>query len=145
MPPPSDPGSLPCSPLNDVDGVLYLPRLAAKVRLHAQGRLWEDLHENLGKGMDMFCAGFLHVSYEALAQRVLEGGTDEDILRWCEEQGRKLNSVDKLVWKSFISKLGIEDPATSLLAQRKAESGLAHRDDIKTMAHYIDVDEGRKP
>ena len=142
---PADPSALPCSPVDDVNGVLYLPRLAAKVRLHAQGRLWKDLHENLGRGMDMWCAGFLHVDYEALSQRVLQGGSDEQVLQWCEEKGRKLNKADKVVWKSFVLKLGLEDQAATMLAALKTESGLADRDDIRTMAHYIDVDEGRKP
>ena len=38
----------------------------------------------------------------------------------------------------------VKDHITKILAGRKAESGLEGRDDIQTMPHYIDVDEGRK-
>lgn len=145
MPPPPDSSTLPCSPVEAVDGVLYLPRLAAKIRLNAQGRLWEDLHANLGKGMDKWCSEFLHVKYDDLVKRVLKGDSDEKLLQWCQQNGRELNATDKAVWKSFILKLGLDDPATAMLESRKTESGLADRADIKTMAHYIDVDEGRKP
>ncbi len=140
-----DPGSLPCSPSEAVAGVLYFPRLTAKIRLHHEGRLWEELHANLGKGVDHWCSSFLHVDYAALKERVLQGDSDEEILAWCEQTGRTLNETDKLVWKNFVLKLGLEDKAAGLLAKLKAESGLESRDDIQTMGHFIDVHEGRKP
>jgi gluconokinase len=40
-------------------------------------------------------------------------------------------------------KLGWNDQLTPILAKRKADGGLSDRDDIQTIAHYIDVDEGR--
>ena len=141
----SESGTVPCSPVEAINGLLYFPRLTAKIRLNAQSRLREDLRPNLGKGMDYWCAQFLHINYEDLAKRVLKGGTDAEILQWCEKHGRELNDVDKLIWQNFVLKLGIDDRATEVLATSKAKSGLAHRDDIKTMAHFIDVDEGRKP
>ncbi len=118
--------------------------MLAKIRLQAAGRLWEELQTNLGKGSDGWCLGFLHVDYEDLRARVLEGGTDEAILQWCQEHGRPLNEADKLVWNAFASKLGWNDHVSAMLTKRKAESGLSHRDDIQTMPHYIDVDEGRR-
>lgn len=141
-----DPATLPCSPLDETCGLKYFPRMLGKIRLHAQGRLWEDLHGNLGKGSDAACTGFLHVSYDELKARVLQGGSDEDLLRWCEEKGgRALNDTDKLVWNCYVTKLGWNDHITAILAKRKAEGGLGGRDDIQTITHYIDVDEGRKP
>ena len=119
--------------------------MLGKIRLHAAGRLWEDLHANLGKGSDAACVGFLHVSYEELKARVLQGGTDEEILHWCQVHGRPLNDTDKLVWNYYILKLGINDHITATLAKRKADGGLGDRDDIQTITTYIDVDEGRLP
>ena len=138
-----DPSTVPCSPFDETGGLKYFPRMLAKIRLHAQGKLWEDLHANLGKGQDGWCAEFLHVNYEDLRARVLQGGTDEEILQWCQEQGRPLNDTDIFVWNAFATKLGWNDRVSAILTKRKAESGLAHRDDIQTMAHYIDADEGR--
>lgn len=134
---------VPCSPLDEVNGVLYFPRMIDKIRLFAQGELRGDLHDNLGKGLDGWLCDFLRVKYDELKARVLEGGTNEELLFWCEQQGRDLNDTDKILWRSFTTKLGWNDRATALLQKRKAESGLQHRDDIVTMAHYIDVDEGR--
>jgi hypothetical protein len=140
-----DPATLPCSPLDETAGLKYFPRMLGKIRLHAAGKLWEDLHANLGKGSDGSCIGFLHVIYDDLKARVLEGGTDEEILHWCQLHGRPLNDTDKLVWNYYILKLGINDHITAILAKRKADGGLGDRDDIQTITHYIDVDEGRLP
>jgi hypothetical protein len=137
--------SVPRCAYDQVDGLLYFARMLDKIRLHARGALREDFHPNLGKGADQWCVGFLHVEYEALKQRALEGGTDEEILAWCMAQGRDLNDVDRMVWKQFITKLGWNDFASARLETLKAQSGLADRSDIQTMLQYFEVDEGRKP
>ena len=143
MPTP-DPASLPCGPLEETNGLKYFPRMVGKIRLLAAGGLWEELQANLGKGSDAVCAGFLHITYEALSARVLEGGSDADILAWCGENGRPLEDTDRLVWNAYITKLGWNDHITPMLLKRKAGSGLGDREDIQTMSHYIDVDEGRR-
>ncbi len=142
---PPDPASLPCSPLAETDGLKYFPRLLQKIRLHAAGILWEELRENLGKGSDARLCDFLHLPYHDLKARVLEGGSDLEILTWCQENSRPLNETDKLVWNAFYTKLGWNDQTTPMLGRRKTESGLTEREDIQTMGHYIDVDEGRSP
>jgi gluconokinase len=125
--------------------MVYFPRMLSKIRLFAAGELRPDFHANLGIGADEWCTSFLRIDYAALKNRVLEGGSDEEILEWCYENGRRLNKVDLLVWNSFITKLGWNDLATPRLEKYKAESGLAHRTDLQTMAEYFEVDEGRKP
>ena len=139
-----DASTLPCSPFDEAGGLKYFPRMVGKIRLHAQGRLWEELHNNLGKGSDATCCSYLHVRYEDLKARVLQGGTDAEVLAWCQEKGRTLNDTDKLVWNAYYSKLGWNDQTSVMLEKRKNDSGLAGRDDIQTMGHYIDVDEGRR-
>lgn len=138
-----DPASVPCSILDETAGFKYFPRMLGKIRLMEQGMLWVELHDNLGKGADSWCTGFLHLDYEALRVRVLEGGSDEEIFAWCEAKGRPLSESDRLVWNAFVSKLGWNDHLSPMLEKRKAESGLAGRDDIVTIPHYVDVDEGR--
>lgn len=125
--------------------MLYFARMLDKIRLHARGELQHDFQDNLGKGADHWCTSFLHVDYEELKQRVLAGGTDDEILEWCQAQGRGLNEVDLLVWNQFMTKLGWNDFASARLEAVKAGSGLANRDDIQTMTQYFEVDEGRAP
>ena len=136
--------SVPCSAYEKTGGMLYFARMLDKIRRHARGELRADFHANLGKGADGWCTDFLRVDYEKLKEKVLTGGTNEEILEWCQTQGRRLNDIDLLVWNQFMSKVGWNDFASGRLASMKAESSLAHRDDIPTMMQYFDVDEGRK-
>ena len=47
-----------------------------------------------------------------LMRGVKQGGTNEEILEWCFEKGRRLNQGDLVVWDAFASKLGWRDFAT---------------------------------
>jgi len=127
-------------------GMMYFPRMVDKIRLHARGELREDYHANLGKTVaaDGACCNFLRVNYVDLRERVLQGGTDEEILEWCFEKGRPLNEGDLMVWNGFSSKLGWNDFATRMLKQAKQKYGIADRTDIATIPDLIDFDEERK-
>jgi Domain of unknown function (DUF5069) len=125
-------------------GMMWFPRMIDKIRLHARGELPEDYHENLGGGMDKRCVSFLRVEYPELRERVLQGGSDEEILEWCFEHGRRLNDIDLLVWNAFISKLGWNDHATGRVAELKAKFGVTDRTDIITMIDLLDLDEKRR-
>lgn len=128
-------------------GMLYFPRLLDKIRLHARGELREDCHANLGlKGRgDGLCCHYLRVDYVQLKERVLQGGSDEEILEWCFATGRRLDEVDIFIWNEFIRKRGWSDEASVRLTTWKAESGHADRADLITIPDYTDVLEGRKP
>jgi Domain of unknown function (DUF5069) len=136
----------PKSPYEKTNGMSWFPRMLDKIRLHAKGELHPDFHANLGLsiGADGFCCRYLHVSYLDLKQRVLAGGTDEEILQWCHERGRKLDETDLFVWNEFMRKFGWNDKASPVLEKCKTQSGLAGRNDILTMYEYMEVDEGRK-
>jgi gluconokinase len=114
-----------------------------KIRLHAAGELEPEYHANLGKGGDGRCTGFLRVRYEDLRARVLEGGTDEEILEWCFANGRRLDEGDAKIWTGFITKLGWKDAVTPHLEKAKTEAGFADRADIQCMPQLMDAEEGR--
>jgi Domain of unknown function (DUF5069) len=137
----------PKSPKEMTRGMMYFPRMLDKIRLHARGELHEDYHENLGapRTLDSACCNFLRVNYDDLRERVLQGGTDEEILEWCFQRGRQPNEGDIFVWNGFISKLGWRDSLTPRLEERKKKKGIADRTDILTIADLIDFDEGRFP
>ena len=138
----------PKSGYETVGGMSYLPRMLDKIRLYARGELHPDFHANLGLAMggDGFCCAFLRVPYAEIKAKTLEGATDEEVLQWgLDRGGRKFEPIDLILWNEFGRKLGWNDRATPNLAKLKAESGLAHRDDIMTIFDYCDVDEGRKP
>ena len=137
----------PKSPKEMTRGIIYFPRMLDKIRLHARGELHEDYHKNLGalRAADGACCNFLRVHYRDLRERVLQGGTDEEILEWCFEKGRRLNEGDIVVWNAFASKLGWRDFATPTLEGAKKRAGIPNRDDIATIPDFIDFDEDRFP
>src|SRR3954471_18449868 len=136
----------PKSPNETSGGIMYFPRMLGKIRLHESGDLPDDYHDNLGapRTADGAICNFLRVHYRDLRERVLQGGTDEEILHWCFDNGRKPNEGDIVVWNGFISKLGWRDFATPKLDEAKRDQGLADRSDITTIPEFIDFDEGRK-
>lgn len=136
--------SVPLSAYQETLGMIYFARMLDKIRLNAAGNLREDFCDNLGKGFDGRCLNLLRMDYPDLVARVAVGGSDEEILQWCFEAGRRLNESDIFVWNQFLSKSGWRDGNTETLARRKRESGLEGRDEIQTMAEYFEYDEGRK-
>ena len=131
------------SPKEKVGGLVYFGRMLDKIRLHARGELPEEYRPNLGKGFDSKCVDFLRIDYATLAERVKEGGSDEEILAWCFERGRKPNEREMHFWNEFMRKCGWNDEISETLIRRKKEGGLAERADIETMFQFIDADEGR--
>ncbi len=134
----------PLSAYQETLGMIYFSRMLDKIRLHAAGNLREDFCENLGEGFDSRCVNYLRVDYSALVDRVLAGGTDEEILKWCFERGRELSEGDIFIWNQYLSKVGWKDGVSEILTRRKKESGFEDRDDIQTMLEYFEHDEGRK-
>lgn len=136
--------AVPISPYTTALGMIYFPRMLDKIRKFAASQLREDFVENLGKGFDGRCCGYLRVSYTALQERTLAGGTDEAILQWCFDSGRPLSEEDIYLWNEFLRKVGWNDAVSKVVARRKADAGLQDRDDIQTMLEFLEVDEGRK-
>ncbi len=133
------------SPLDKVGDIVYFARMLSKIRAQATGELPSDYQPNLGKGFDQSCVNFLRVDYEKLVQRVLAGGSDEEILAWCFREGRRPSPEEIFVWNEFMRKRGWKDEITETLARRKKESGMSERADIETMFAFIDADEDRLP
>ena len=138
------------SPYAKVGRLVYFGRMLDKVRLHAQGKLPPDYVENLGDskpGMfDARCCGFLRVGYGDLRARVLEGGSDAQVLEWAEKLGGRRSDEECQAWNGFLMKRGFHDTADIVgrLRQRIRESGLEGKP-IETYFDYIDFDEGRDP
>lgn len=133
------------SPHEKVGGIVYFGRMIDKIRLHAAGQLPPDYRENLGGGFDERCADFLKIDYAALAERVKTGGTDDEILEWCFQQGRKPDDDEIEVWNEFMRKRGWKDEMSQRLQTRLRDCGFVERTDIETLFDFIDLDEGRDP
>lgn len=133
----------PCSPKDEIDGLIYFPRMCDKIRLHGRGELPEDYHANLGSGMDLWICQFLGVDYEELAKQIREGASDEETLEWSRQNGVQRPDHEFAWWSAFMKTRGFRDDLAERLAQRTEESGFGDRNDILTFMDYIDADEGR--
>lgn len=133
------------SPREQVGGLYHFGRMLDKIRLNLRGELPDEYKPNLGLpyGLDGHCCGFLGVEFSALVARVEQGGTDEEILEWCFNNGLRPNPIQKRVWNGFASKFGWRDKAASFIAKVKAEDGCQDREDIVTAFDNIDCREGR--
>ena len=131
------------SPHLKTGGLVYFARMLDKIRAEVSGELPEEYRANLGRGFDANCVNFLRMDYGRVVERVKQGGSDEEILQWCYDQGRRPTDEDTYVWNEFMRKRGWNDEISDVLKRRKRESGIAGRSEIETMFDYIDADEGR--
>ncbi|HEY9154701.1 MAG TPA: DUF5069 domain-containing protein [Opitutaceae bacterium] len=117
-----------------VGGLVYFGRMLDKIRLKAAGKLPADYYTGTANRthFDARCCRFLGINYEALVERVLGGGSDEEILAWCYEKGTRPTEDQIDVWNQFLSKRGWRDAGSEELRAAKVEGGFANRDDIQT-------------
>jgi len=128
-----------------IGGIYHIGRMFDKIRLHAAGKLPEDYHANLGKGFDARALTFLDLDYPSVVERVLQGGTDEELLDWCFQRGYHPDDEEIEIWNEFMRKRGWNDDGTPTLLRRLQEIHCEHRTDIQTSFDFIELDEGRDP
>ncbi|MEM9237881.1 MAG: DUF5069 domain-containing protein, partial [Verrucomicrobiota bacterium] len=78
-----------------------------------------------------------------LAEKVRDGASDAEALRWAREAGNPRPDHEFAWWNAYMRTRGFRDDLAERLVQRKQESGFAGREDIVTFMDYIDADEGR--
>jgi hypothetical protein len=124
-------------------GWVYLPRFIDKIRLHLAGKLHADYQENFTKGFDGAWLKAAGVPAETLIETVKNSITDGQVADWVAGHVKK-TEAEKKAFNDFILNRGRnEESLQARLKMRKAESGLAHRDDLQTFVDYIDADEKR--
>ena len=134
------------SPALKTSGVVFFARFIDKIRLDAEGSLPPGYHVGFREGNRTFDDRFMRfvgVGYEELRARVLAGGSDEELLEWCFQTGRRPDAEQIEIWNTFLQKRGWNDSATPGLIEQRADAGLADRDDLVTFFQVMDVEEGR--
>lgn len=126
-----------------IGGLFFFGRMLDKIRLKAAGKLPPDYFTGTvdRTHFDARCCTLLQIDYEKLVARVLQGGTDEEILEWCCANGYRPRADEIEVWNGFLSKRGWRDAGSAELEQSKREGGFAARDDIQT---WFDLQEAEE-
>jgi hypothetical protein len=86
---------------------------------------------------------FLHVTFNAISERVSRGGTDQEILDSCFQTGRRPTAEEIEVWNGFMEKRGWRDSMSQMIREELAAKGWSDRNDIKTLFDFFDADEER--
>jgi gluconokinase len=132
----------PRSGYEKVGGLVMFGRTLDKIRLQQAGLLPSEY--NLGHGLDGRLCRFLKIDYQRLCDRVSAGGTDEDILQWCCENGRKPDEEEIFIFNAFMEKRGWRDDVTDWVLEQRQKMGCPDRPDIQTASDVHDFDEKRK-
>ena len=134
----------PRSPRETMDGWMHLPRYVDKIRLHLAGKLHPNYQPNLGQGFDgrwLKAAGLTH---EQMVEVVRRSITDGEVCDWVRQTVKKSEAEKAAHREASLNYPKADDQAMQdRLKMRKEQSGMAHRDDIKSFVDYIDADEKR--
>jgi len=134
----------PRSPRETMDGWNFLPRYVDKIRLHLAGKLHSDYTENFGKGFDGFWLKAAGVTHEQMIEVVKNSVSDGQVCDWVRQNVKKSDAEKAALWQDILSRpLASDAGSCERFKKRKEQSGIAHRDEIKTFVDYIDADEKR--
>jgi gluconokinase len=117
-----------------VGGIVFFGRMLDKIRLRAAGRLPSEYFTGTANRthFDSRCTRFLRIDYKAVADRVLQGGSDEEILEWCFRNGYRPSDDEIEIWNEFMTKRGWHDGGSVEFQQARRDRGFAEREDIQT-------------
>jgi gluconokinase len=117
-----------------VGGIVFFGRMLDKIRLKAAGSLPPEYYTGTAQRtqFDARCCTFLRLNYAQLTERVLQGGTDEEILEWAFQKGYRPTTDEIEIWNGFMTKRGWRDPGSPELEKAKQERGFGDRADIQT-------------
>ena len=99
----------PRSPKALLGGIAHLGRFIDKIRLRYAGRIQD--YNYITVGFDKYLIDFLQIDPKAFEQRVLAGGTDEELLVWIKANSRKPSDQEIAQWSQGILTSGPKDDA----------------------------------
>ena len=100
----------PRSPKVLLGGMAHLARFIDKIRMRHAGLI--PAYNYITTGFDKYLLDFLLIKGEDFEKRVLQGGTDEEILAWVKAQTRPLSDQDLREWNERILAGGPKDDGT---------------------------------
>ena len=101
-------------------------------------------------GFDKYLIDFLQIDPKAFEQRVLAGGTDEELLAWVKTNSRKPSDQEISEWSQGLLSSGPKDDAAQQRFQGRVQDIATKRGvlvaslpPVSTWADVIELDEGR--
>lgn len=138
----------PRSPKALLGGIAHLGRFIDKIRLRNAGKIQE--YNYVTVGFDKFLIEFLQIDPKAFEQRVLAGGTDEELLAWVKANSRKPSEQEIAQWSQDLLSSGPKDDAARQRFQGRLQDVATKRGvlvsslpPVQTWADVIEIDEER--
>ncbi len=138
----------PRSPKALLGGIAHLGRLIDKIRLRHAGQIQD--YNYITVGFDKYLIDFLGIDAKAFEQRVLAGGTDEELLAWVKANGKQVTEGEVRLFSENLLK---SEPKDEVARQRfqgrlqeiAAKRGVSVRSlpAVSTWVDAIELDEGR--
>jgi hypothetical protein len=129
-------------------GIAHLGRFIDKIRLRHAGKIQD--YNYITVGFDKHLVDFLQIDPKAFEQRVLAGGTDEDLLAWVKANSRKPSDQEIAQWSQGLLSSGPKDDAAWQRFQGRVQDiatkrgvQLSSLPSVSTWAGVIDLDEER--
>lgn len=138
----------PRSPKALLGGLAHLGRFIDKIRLRNAGRIQD--YNYITVGFDKYLVDFLQIDPKAFEQRVLAGGTDDELLAWVKVNSRTPSEQEIAQWSKNLLASGPKDDAAHRRFQVRLQEIAAKRGvpvsalpSVSTWANAIELDEGR--
>ena len=138
----------PRSPKVLLGGIAHLGRFIDKVRLRNAGKIQD--YNYITVWFDKYLVEFLQIDPKSFEQRVLGGGTDEELLAWVRAHGRQLSELETRQWSQDLLARGPNDDAARQRFQGRLQEIATKRGvpvstlpPVSTWADVIELDEGR--
>ena len=138
----------PRSPKILLGGMAHLARFIDKIRLRHAGQIQD--YNYITVGFDKYLLEFLQIKPDEFERRVLQGGTDEELLAWIRAHGRPLTADEIRQWNERILTGSPKDDAARQRFQARLADVAAKRgvpvETLPRAATWVDIielDEGR--
>jgi hypothetical protein len=129
-------------------GIAHLGRFIDKIRLRHAGAIQD--YNYITVGFDKYLVDFLQIDPKSFEQRVLAGGTDEELLAWVKANSRKPSDQEILEWSQGLLSSGPKDDAAQQRFQGRLQDVAMQRGvsvsslpPVSTWADVTELDEGR--
>ena len=138
----------PRSPKALLGGIAHLGRFIDKIRLRHAGKIQD--YNYITVGFDKYLVDFLQIDPKSFEQRVLAGGTDDELLAWVKANSRKLSEQEIAQWSQGLLTSGPKDDAARQRFQGRIQDiatkrgmPLSSLPAVSTWADVIELDEER--
>ena len=138
----------PRSPKVLLGGIAHLERFIDKIRLRHAGKIQD--YNYITVGFDKYLVDFLRIDPKAFEQRVLAGGTDEELLVWVKANSRKPSDQEIAQWSQGLLSSGPKDDAAKQRFHARLQDVATKRavpvsslPSVSTWADMMELDEGR--